>query len=115
MGEGEPVNIYQSPPPRPLPALPVGLVRRRPRAYDEWRFLREWKAIPAWEPDPPGYLLRIARESCGLTQRELGERLGISQQAVARAERWDSNPTAELLRRWTEGTGVRVEICLNLR
>ena len=42
------------------------------------------------------------REEAGLTQVELGERLGCSQQAIAQAERWNSNPTVALLRRWAE-------------
>ncbi|MBZ0115179.1 MAG: helix-turn-helix transcriptional regulator [Thermoanaerobaculia bacterium] len=33
-------------------------------------------------------LLRAAREDAGVTQREMGIRLGCSQQAVAQAERW---------------------------
>jgi transcriptional regulator with XRE-family HTH domain len=48
----------------------------------------------------PGYLLRLARELAGLTRQELARRLGCSQQAVAQAERWNSNPIASFIRRW---------------
>lgn len=64
--------------------------------------------MPAWESLPAGFLLREAREAAGLTQRELAERLGCSQQAVARAERWESNPTVGLVERWAAATGRRV-------
>lgn len=40
----------------------------------------------------------------------LGERLGVTQQAVAQAERWDANPTVALLQRAAEACGARVEI-----
>lgn len=65
---------------------------------------------PEWELDPPGYLLRLARERTGLTQTGLGERLGVSQQAVAQAERWDANPTVALMRRWAAACGARLEM-----
>lgn len=103
--------IRYRPPSGPLfAALPRGLTRRRPRAYLEWATLRSWKMLPSWEPDPPGYLLRLAREGARQTQKELGERLGISQQAVASAERWDANPTVAFLRRWARACGKDVEI-----
>lgn len=69
--------------------------------------LRRWEELPDWELDRPGYLLRLARETAGLTQAELGERLDVTQQAVARAERWEANPTATLMRRWAEARGTR--------
>ncbi len=60
----------------------------------------------------PGYLLRTAREMAGLTQAKLAEKLGITQQAVARAERWGSNPTVDLMNRWAKACGQRLEIRL---
>lgn len=56
----------------------------------------------------PGYLLRWARLDAGLTQQQLADRLGITQQAVSRAERWSSNPTVGLMRRWLEICGSRL-------
>lgn len=88
--------------------LPRGLLRRRPRSYAKWRWLRQSGRMPAWESLPAGFLLREAREDAGLTQRALAERLGCSQQAVARAERWESNPTVGLVERWAATTGRRV-------
>lgn len=87
--------------------LPRGLLRRRPRSYAKWRWLRQSGRMPAWESLPAGFLLRETREEAGLTQRELAERLGCSQQAVARAERWESNPTVGLVERWAAATGRR--------
>jgi transcriptional regulator with XRE-family HTH domain len=45
-----------------------------------------------------------------LSQAELAERLGVSQQAVGRAERVDSNPTVALMDRWARGCGCRFEL-----
>ena len=83
----------------PRPDLPW-LRRNRPRAYEEWRALYRWGRLPTWEETPAGYLLRFAREAGGFTQKEMARRLGCSQQAVAQAERWQSNPTVRFLRRW---------------
>ncbi|HEY7368946.1 MAG TPA: helix-turn-helix transcriptional regulator [Thermoanaerobaculia bacterium] len=97
--------IYRSPRPKRPPTLPPDLRRRRPRSYIEWKTLRRWGRLPAWENDPPGYLLRLAREQASLTQEELAQVLGVSQQAVARAERAGSNPTVELIERWARQCG----------
>lgn len=110
MGSTRVMKRYRAPDPRPVPPAPAGLRRRRPRDFVEWETLRRWERLPSWELDPPGYLLRLAREDAGLTQRSLGERLGVTQQAVAQAERWDANPTAALMRRWAEACGARLEI-----
>ena len=96
------------------PAPPFALRRRRPRAFEEWKALAAWGELPLWEVRVPGYQLRVAREACGLTQGELAERLGISQQAVARAERWQSNPTVRFLDRWAEALGARLTVELEV-
>lgn len=103
---------YVAPLPRPLMVLPSGLRRRRPRSYLEWRTLRRWQALPPWEESAPGYLLRCAREEAGLTQQELGQRLGCSQQAIAQAESCDSNPTVRFLRAWARALGQRLELSI---
>ena len=61
--------------------------------------------IPAWETDPPGYLLREARETAGLTQGRLAARLGRTQQAIAQVERFTSNPTMEFVHEWARALG----------
>jgi transcriptional regulator with XRE-family HTH domain len=55
---------------------------------------------------------RVAREAVGLTQSELARRLRCTQQAVAQAERWLSNPTVDFVRRWARACGstARIEI-----
>ena len=100
MGKGGPVKTYTSPPRRLIEELPSGLLRRKPRSYAEWKTLRKWGKLPAWEPEPAGYLLRASRELAGSTQAELAGRLGVSQQSVAQAERWGTNPTVEFMREW---------------
>lgn len=77
--------------------------------------LRRWGKLPAWEQDVAGYLLRQAREGAGLTQRELAARLGVTQQAIAQAERWDANPCLDLLRRWAAATGSVLVLSFEVR
>jgi DNA-binding XRE family transcriptional regulator len=84
--------------------------RGRPRSFFEWATLRRWGKLPPWEVDQAGYLLRLAREEAGLTQTELAARLGVSQQAVSRAEAWTSNPTVGLLRHWLAACGWSMRI-----
>jgi Helix-turn-helix len=93
-----------------LPVLSPRIRRTKPRTFLEWKALRRWGKLPPWEPEPAGYLLRLAREKAGLTQRELARRLGCTQQAVAQAERWQGNPTVDFLRRWVDQCGETVEI-----
>jgi DNA-binding XRE family transcriptional regulator len=89
---------------------PPNLTRRRPRSFVEWRTLRDWGRLPEREMAVSGYLLRVARESAGLTQAKLAARLGVSQQAVAQAERWESNPTVAFIQRWSSACNRRLEI-----
>jgi len=97
-----------------LSAHPAGerAARGMPRAFAEWQTLRRWGKLPLREPAVPGYLLRDARERAGLTQKVLAQRLGVSQQAIAQAERWEANPTVGFLRRWAVACGatLRVEL-----
>ena len=86
------------------------LTRRRPRAFLEWKTLRNWGKLPDREAQVPGYLLRTVRESAGLTQTQLAEQMGITQQAIARAERWSSNPTIAFMRRWASACGRNLEL-----
>jgi DNA-binding XRE family transcriptional regulator len=105
MGKGGPVKTYASPKGRLVAKLPAGLLRRKPRSYAEWKALKSWGKLPAWEQEPAGYLLRASRELAGLTQTELASRLGVSQQSVAQAERWGSNPTVGFMRAWAAASG----------
>ncbi len=90
--------------------LPTGLARRKPRVFQEWKALKDWGKLPAWETTPPGYLLRELRENAKLSQVAMSERLECSQQAVAQAERWEANPTAKFMRLWATATGRDLEI-----
>ena len=93
--------------------LPPSLARRRPRSYLEWKTLRGWGKLPAWEDDPPGYLLRNLREEAGWTQQALARRLECSQQAIAQAERWESNPTVRFIEAWART--LEYEVILEFR
>lgn len=98
----------------PAVAVASSLLRRRPRDFEEWRTLAGWGRLPAWEPPVPGYQLRRAREAVGLTQSELAARLGVSQQAVARAERWQSNPTFQFAQAWAKALGGHATLAIDL-
>ena len=91
--------------------LPV-MGRRRPRDYEEWLALRRWGRLPRQEATVPGFMLRKAREGAHLSQQELAERLGCSQQAVSQAERWQSNPTVGLIESWARETGCELKLDL---
>lgn len=110
MGRTEDMKTYFSPRPVEVPPPSVQLKRRRLREYREWKALRRWGKLPPWEVSPPGYLLRLARERAGLTQGHLASLLGISQQAVAQAERRDANPTIAVIERWMGACGARLII-----
>ena len=108
MGQSKKLKTYSSPR-RPVAArLPAGLTRTRPRAYAEWKALRRWGKLPDWERPAPGYVLRGAREEAGLTQGELARLLGVSQQAIAQAERATANPSMDFIGRWAAACGARV-------
>ncbi len=53
--------------------------------------------------------LTALREKAGLTQRELADRIGISQPRVAAIER-SSNVTLDVLDQYVEGLGGQLEI-----
>jgi transcriptional regulator with XRE-family HTH domain len=55
-------------------------------------------------------LLKDARRQAGLTQAELGSRLGISQAAIARLERPGANPTVVTLEDALWATGHRLTL-----
>ena len=87
---------------------------RRESLFDE-SLSGQLNSIKGVEIEPAGYLMRAVREAAGLTQRKLAERLSCSQQAVAQAERWESNPSIDFLRRWAQACDSRLEIGLGAR
>ncbi len=90
-------------------ALQVGDVPPRP-AYAAKKALRV--AIP------PRLALRVqlrwAREAAGLTQAKLAKRAGVTQQAIAKIEHPDGNPTMETLEKVAAALGARLEVDLVL-
>src|SRR4051794_18501295 len=57
-------------------------------------------------------LVRRARTDAGLTQEQLARRLGVTQAALARLEKRDSNPTIATLDRVLRATGRRLDLRL---
>jgi transcriptional regulator with XRE-family HTH domain len=62
------------------------------------------------EPSRPGRLLADVRRRARLTQAELARRLAISQAAVARLERPESNPRIATLDRALRAAGAELMI-----
>lgn len=78
------------------PTFNLGLVR--PRAKVLARADRELKAS----------LVQMRRDA-GLTQKQLAKRMGISQQAIQKLERYDSDPKVSTLRRYANAVEAIVE------
>jgi transcriptional regulator with XRE-family HTH domain len=57
-------------------------------------------------------LIRRARSDAGLTQRQLAQRLGVTQAALARLERAGANPTVATLDRVLRAAGRRLDMRL---
>ena len=57
-------------------------------------------------------LIRDARKAKGLTQKELGERLGIDEKRVTRLESGRTNPTVETLQKILNEMGFYVDLAL---
>lgn len=53
-------------------------------------------------------LVALRREA-GLTQGDVAERMGVSQQAVSKFERYDSDPKLSTVRRYANAVGALVE------
>lgn len=115
MGSRSPMKVYRAPTRPVFARLPSGLERRKPRSFLEWKTLRRWSKLPSWEIESVGYLLRLVREESGQTQQMLARRVGCSQQAVAQAERWQSNPTVDFMRRWAASCGANLKVDLKRR
>ena len=53
-------------------------------------------------------LVHLRREG-GLTQGDVAERMGVSQQAVSKFERYDSDPKLSTVRRYANAVGALIE------
>ncbi|MBI2797389.1 MAG: helix-turn-helix transcriptional regulator [Gemmatimonadetes bacterium] len=60
----------------------------------------------------PAAVVAEARRRAGLSQRELGERAGIAQPAVARLERAGANPTLRTLEALAAAAGFTLRLVL---
>lgn len=58
-------------------------------------------------------LVREARRRAGLTQRELAERAGTTQSAIARLERGRTSPSFETVLRLIRLCGFRLDVALD--
>jgi predicted transcriptional regulator len=62
---------------------------------------------------PVDELIRAARRRAGLSQKQLAERLAVSQPVVARLERRGANPRVSTLDRVIAATGHGLEMSLS--
>lgn len=60
-----------------------------------------------------GSLIREARLRSGLTQQELGEKLGLAQSAIARWERDEAIPSLETLRNVIRACGLELNFSMS--
>ncbi len=51
-----------------------------------------------------------ARESTGMTQKELAEKTGITQADISRLENGNANPSLKTLQRLAEGMGMTLKL-----
>lgn len=80
------------------------------------RLLEDPAVRAAWEESALARTIGLAigtyRERHGLTQLELGTRIGMSQSQVARLERMDHTPSFEMLLRLTNALGLELAITI---
>ena len=87
---------------REVPPRPSAKPRARQGATIEW--------IPISPTLGVRLALRWAREDAGLSQSELAQRMGVSQQAYARLESPDANLRMETLERAARALGMTVSV-----
>jgi HTH-type transcriptional regulator / antitoxin HipB len=61
-------------------------------------------------PEELGQLIKQIRKRKGLTQKELSQKMGISDSAVNKYESGKENPTLHTLRKIAAALGVELEI-----
>src|SRR5207248_1254044 len=54
--------------------------------------------------------IRWARQDAGLTQKDFGARVGVSQQQIAKLENPDENPTLETLDKVSNALGLHMTL-----
>ena len=71
-------------------------------------FCREYEAL---QPERAVIQAIIdARQSAGLTQKELSERTGIAQGDISKLEKGNANPSIRTLQRLAAGMGMRLKL-----
>lgn len=58
------------------------------------------------------FQIRWLRQDRGWSQKDVAERVGVSQQAIAKIEDPDSNPTLDTLFKVAEGLGMHIDVSL---
>lgn len=87
-------------------------------SFDDWKkeCMRNPEFKKAYEARMPEFALRRAmldaRLKKGMTQKQIAERAGTTQSAIARFEAGGANPTLDLMTRISEALGMRLEIRL---
>ena len=72
------------------------------------KFRKEYEAI---QPELDVIRAMVdARNSVNMTQKELSERIGISQADISKIENGTRNPSLNLLKRLAEGMGMTLKI-----
>jgi DNA-binding XRE family transcriptional regulator len=95
---------------------PVDIVREGAKRYQEWR--AEQRRLYEEEAAKSALWLQLveARLAAGLTQKQLAERIGVSQAQVARIEKEDYDAyTLTTLRRYVAALGDEFELEVKIR
>ena len=70
---------------------------------------KERKAEPVTDSETIGERIKKARKEAKLTQRQLGEKLGVSDVMVSHYEHGDRKPKIETVKKFANALGVSVE------
>jgi DNA-binding XRE family transcriptional regulator/predicted RNase H-like HicB family nuclease len=87
-----------------------GQAPSRPKAHDRAPRGATRIAVPVNAGLAAAILLRWGRQDAGLSQSQLAERAGVSQQQIAKLENPDENPTLGTLRKVAEALGLQLTL-----
>jgi DNA-binding XRE family transcriptional regulator/predicted RNase H-like HicB family nuclease len=92
--------------------LVSGMAPHRPRSRSAAPNGRELWKIRVEAPLAVAVQIRWARQDLGLTQKQLAERAGVSQQQIAKLENPDENPTIKTIAKVSAALGAQLDVSL---
>lgn len=92
--------------------LTSGMSPQRPKARAAAPSGRELWKVRVEAPLAVAVQIRWARQDLGLTQKQLAERAGVSQQQIAKLENPDENPTIKTIAKVSAALGAQLDVSL---